>query len=137
MMSYPLISRTKFLAWHSGLPSLGKVSIKPSCFTKPVKCVELHLFGDRSEEVFCAVAFLQGRVKTSLVTQVAIRLADEKARVAPMEALSISKLELQAALLATRLKEDILKALTIPVSNAFMWTESSIGKTQVVSNLRS
>ena len=40
-----------------------------------------------------------------------------------MKALSIPKLELQAALLATRLKEDVLKALTIPVSNTFMWTD--------------
>ena len=42
-----------------------------------------------------------------------------------MKALSIPKLELQAALLATRLKEDVLKALTIPVSNTFMWTDST------------
>ena len=41
-----------------------------------------------------------------------------------MKALSIPKLEEQSALLATHLKEDILKVLTIPVSNTFMWTDS-------------
>ena len=81
------------------------------------------MFGDSSDEVFFAVAFLGARVKTSLETQVAVVFG--KARVAPMKALSIPKLELQAALLATRLKEDILKALTIPVSNTFMWTDST------------
>ncbi|XP_063728551.1 uncharacterized protein LOC134856114 [Symsagittifera roscoffensis] len=68
------------------------------------------------------ITFLRARVKTSLETQVAFVFG--KARVAPMKALSIPKLELQAALLATRLKEDVLKALTIPVSNTFMWTDS-------------
>ncbi|XP_063717837.1 uncharacterized protein LOC134844942 [Symsagittifera roscoffensis] len=70
-----------------------------------------------------ALAFLRARVKTSLETQVAFVFG--KARVAPMKALSIPKLELQAALLATRLKEDVPKALTIPVSNTFMWTDST------------
>ena len=62
-------------------------------------------------------------MKTSLETQVAFVFG--KARVAPMKALSIPKLEQQAALLATCLKEDVLKALTIPVSNTFMWTDST------------
>ena len=42
-----------------------------------------------------------------------------------MKALSNSKLELQASLLVFRLKEDVLKALTISVSNTFMWTDST------------
>ena len=67
----PIDIKTKFLAWHFGLPSLGNVSIRRSYFTAPVECVELHMFGDSSEEVFCDVAFLCARVKTSLETQVA------------------------------------------------------------------
>ena len=120
----PVDIKTKFLGSHSGLPSLGKMSIKRSYFSAPVDWVGLHMFGDSSEEVFCAVAFLGARVKTSLETQVAFVFG--KARVAPMKALSIPKLELQAALLATRLKEDVLKALTIPVSNTtFIGTDST------------
>ena len=39
-----------------------------------------------------------------------------------MKALYIPKLELQAFLLATRLKDDILKALTISIDHVYMWT---------------
>ena len=42
-----------------------------------------------------------------------------------MKALSIPKLELQAALLATRLKDDILKALTGKINHVYMWTDST------------
>ena len=37
-----------------------------------------------------------------------------------MKALSIPKLELQAALLATRLKEEVLKGLTFIITDIFM-----------------
>ena len=39
--------------------------------------------------------------------------------------LSIPKLELQAALLASRLKDDIEIALTLSISKVFMWTDST------------
>ena len=42
-----------------------------------------------------------------------------------MKCFTVPKLELQAALLATRLKVDIIKALTIPLSRVFMWTDST------------
>ena len=42
-----------------------------------------------------------------------------------MKPLSIPKLELQSALLATRLKEKILAALTIHIDREYMWTDST------------
>ena len=48
-----------------------------------------------------------------------------KTRVAMMKALSIHTLELQAALLATRLKDDILKPLTVEMHHVFTWIDST------------
>ena len=119
----PVDSKTKYLDWDSDLASLGQMSKMRSYFSAPVDWAELHMFGDSSEELFCAVDFFRARVKTSLETQVAFVFG--KARVVPTKALSIPNLKLQAALLAIRLKEEVLKALTIPVSNTFMWTGST------------
>ena len=41
-----------------------------------------------------------------------------------MKVMKIPKLELQAALLAARLKQDICRALTVHVNKVFMWTDS-------------
>ena len=79
------------------------------------------MFGDSSQDVLCAVAFLRARLASSHQTELAFVFG--KARVAPMKALSIPKLELQAALLATRLKEEILKGPTFKVTDIFMWTD--------------
>ena len=36
----PIAVKAKILAWHSGLPFLGTMSIKHCVFTAPVECVE-------------------------------------------------------------------------------------------------
>ena len=81
------------------------------------------MFGDRLQDVFCAVGFLRARLSSLHKTQISFIFG--KARVAPMKALSIPKLELQVALLATRLKDDILTTLTVSINHVYMWTNST------------
>ena len=102
--------RNKFLEWHSGLPLNGQLTIPRCYFTEPVYQIELHVFGGSSQGVFCAVGFLRARLSNSHKTQISFIF--DKAHVALMKTLSIPKLELQAALLATRLKDYTLTALT-------------------------
>ena len=72
------------------------------------------------------VAILRAREKSPTVkgkTELAFVLG--KARVAPMKVMTVPKLELQAALLAARLKKEITHALTVTVNQLFMWTDST------------
>ena len=73
--------------------------------------LELHMFGDSSQEVFSAVVFLRAQVNTSIGPKTELAFVLGKARVTPMKVMIIPKLELQAALLAARLKEDKSRAL--------------------------
>ena len=110
--------RDKFLEWHSGLPLVGQLTIPLCYFKEPVDQIELHMFGDSSQDVFCAVGFLRAQLSSSHKIQISFIF--EKARVAPMKALSMPKLELQAALLATRLSallcDDIMTAFIVSIN---------------------
>ena len=107
------------------LPTLSKIQIPRSYFEEQVESLELHMFGDSSQDVFSAVVFLRGKVSTATGYTTELVFVFEKARVAPMKALTIPKLELQASLLAARLRKEIESALTVRVDNTFMWTDST------------
>ena len=115
----------KFLEWAEVLPYLSEITIPRCYFHGSMDSVELHVFGDSSQDVFSAVAFLRARVSSNERTETQVAFVFGKARVAPMKALIIPKLELQAALLAARLKAEIQQALTVPVERTFMWTDST------------
>ena len=83
------------------------------------------MFGDISQDIFSAVTFLRTRVITptgKVKTELAFVLA--KTRVVPIKIMTVLKLELQAALLAARLKNEFIQALTLTVNQVFMWTDS-------------
>ncbi|XP_063711138.1 uncharacterized protein LOC134839491 [Symsagittifera roscoffensis] len=113
----------RFTEWQSGLPVLGQLKISRCYYDFPIDEVELHMLGDSSLDVFCSVAFLRAQKDAYSKCQLAFVFG--KAKVAPMKTLSIPKLELQAALLASRLNDDIEKALSLSISKVFMWTDST------------
>ncbi len=82
---------------------------------------ELHSFCDASEKAFAAVVYLRSRyndddVKCSFVMA--------KTKVAPKKALSVARLELQAALLGARLATYVKNAMTPRVDRIVFWTDS-------------
>ena len=117
----------RVLAWCIELPRLAEITIPRSYFSGPFQHLELHMFGDSSQDVFSAVGFLRAQVtctSAEIITELAFLLG--KARVAPMKVMTVLKLELQAALLAARLKREICRALTVTVDKVFMCTDSTI-----------
>ena len=96
----------RFLVWSAILPKLENIKIPRIYFSGPFDKIELHMFGDSSQDILNAVAFLRAREKTPTgeeKTELAFILG--KARVAPMKVMTVPKLELQAVLLAARLKK--------------------------------
>ena len=117
----------KFLAWCVELPRLAEINLPRSYFPGPFQHLELHMFGDSSQNVFSAVGFLRAQVictSGAIITELAFDLG--KARVAPMKVMTVPKLELQATLLASRLKRELRRALTDTVDKVLMWTDSNI-----------
>ena len=122
----PLEVVTKFLEWSEELPGLVDIVIPRAFFPGKVETLELHLFGDSSQDVFSAAAFLRAKVvKRENREQTQLAFVFGKARVAPMKALTIPKLELQTSLLAARLRKEVEKALSLEISKTFMWSDST------------
>ena len=83
--------------WSEELPGLSDIVIPRASFQGKVETLELHLFGDSSQDVFSAVAFLRAKVvKKENQEQTQLAFLFWKDRVASMKALTIPKLELQA-----------------------------------------
>ena len=96
----------RFDDWCSGLPLLQNLRIPRAYFSSPVEEIELHMFGDCSKDIFCAVGFLRAKCQGSNIAHLSFVVGKE--RVAPMKPITIPKLELQAALLAAHLLQKIL-----------------------------
>ena len=52
---------SKFLEWSAELPGLSDIVIPRAYFRGKVEILELDLFGDSSQDVFSAVAFLRAK----------------------------------------------------------------------------
>ena len=125
------------LAWDDSLPKEKIKSIQtwidnymcsrpieiPRCLTLDVatrKAYELHVFTDASQLAYGAVAYAR------IISEngVSCSFLMSKAKVAPIKQLSIPKLELQAAVLGTRLAHFIKKHHTIEFKDTTFWCDS-------------
>ena len=80
------------------------------------------MFADASEDTMCAVAYLRSQPKEYSAD---LAFVIGKCRVAPMRHLSIPQLELQAAVMAVRLKEQIVKEHEMRINSCSFWSDST------------
>nr|XP_055049230.1 uncharacterized protein LOC129434322 isoform X1 [Misgurnus anguillicaudatus] len=107
--------------WLNDLPMLSALTI-PRCL-KPTTAscssvTQLHHFSDASELAYGAVSYI--RIDNTC------KLVMSKSRLAPIKPVSIPRLELLAAVVATELDQHIKSHLEIPIAKTFFWTDSTI-----------
>ena len=109
--------------WKSTLKKLESVKISRWYHTSPNDTIELHIFSDVSSIAYGAVSYL--RISRPDVIYCSFILV--KSRLAPVrnKTMTIPQLELQAAVLASRLKTTILSKLKLKVNQVFLWSDSS------------
>jgi hypothetical protein len=112
-------------AWLNDLPQLEKFVIdrclKPTDFGT-ITSSQIHNFSDASQAGYGAVAYLRltddrGNTSSSFVMG--------KSRLAPIKSVTIPRMELSAAVLATRLDKITREELSLPVDQSFFWTDST------------
>ena len=114
----------KWQSWKEGLKTSRAITIPRWYGFHRDECqnVQLHLFCDASEIAYGAVAYFRtvtcGHVNVSFIVS--------KTRLAPIKTLTIPRLELQAAVVATRLKSKILEEIDFEVDETHFWSDSKI-----------
>ena len=112
----------EFLKWKEQLPIVAETSIDRRYFNRERDKAELHVFADESEDTMCAVAYLRSQPKEYSAD---LAFVIGKCRVTPMRHLSIPRLELQAAVMAVRLKEQIVTEHEMKINSCSFWTDST------------
>ncbi|XP_059061146.1 uncharacterized protein LOC131854043 [Achroia grisella] len=86
--------------------------------------VELHAFSDASQTAFAAAIYIKIKNESGYAI---VHLITAKTRVAPVEKeVSIPRLELCAALLATQLMFEVSQVMSIARENLYAWSDSTV-----------
>jgi hypothetical protein len=110
-----------WLTWIDDLQNITTFRI-PRCYsTDSSREVEVHVFCDASKKAFAAAAYL--RIMGNNNINVCLIVA--RAKVAPTKPISIPRLELQAAIMGSRLASSIKQELEIRINQTFLWTDST------------
>ncbi|XP_033646408.1 uncharacterized protein LOC117305638 [Asterias rubens] len=115
--------KAKWRNFFTELQSLNGVSFDRCLMPEPDFPVELIVFCDASEDAFGAVAYTRSKNENGSFD---VRFVAAKSRVAPLKALTIPRLELQAALLATRLYASVVRETSNEFERAIFLSDSVI-----------
>ncbi|XP_036322393.1 uncharacterized protein LOC118736407 [Rhagoletis pomonella] len=108
--------------WRQELPAMVELEIPRFYFRNGTPTQrQLHVFVDASEEAFAAVAYWRAINSTG---EVEIAFICSKAKCAPLKPLTVPRLELQAAVLGTRLLQTIREEHSVNASSCMLWTDS-------------
>ncbi|CAG9134412.1 unnamed protein product [Plutella xylostella] len=105
-----------FGRWLRGLDELDGLQI-PRCYDPTQGRRQLHVFCDASEVAYAAAAYWR-------VEHPDGSIAVAKSKVAPIKALSIPRLELQAAVIGTRLADMVQREHRWKSESVHYWTDS-------------
>ncbi|XP_045122645.1 uncharacterized protein LOC123511096 [Portunus trituberculatus] len=118
-------SKEAWRRWLRGLPHLKDIRI-PRCYQHDIEStttdIQLHHFSDASQRVYGAVSYLR---LTDMMGLHRVAFVYGKAKLAPLKQLTIPRLELCAAVLATKADERLRKELDLSVSQSVFWTDST------------
>ncbi|CAG7832898.1 unnamed protein product [Allacma fusca] len=110
--------------WIDDLPKIKQIAI-PRCYFPDIRdkttTIELHVFSDASQQAKSVVIYARF-IQEDII---AVKFVMGRSWVTPLKPVSIPRLELQAALLGTRLATFVQENHTIKFTRVQFWTDSS------------
>ncbi|XP_050296340.1 uncharacterized protein LOC126736152 [Anthonomus grandis grandis] len=119
----PIELRNDWLRFKSEMLEFNSLLIPRFVSCENPKRMELHGFSDASQNAFGACVYI--RTVDSLGC-LQVKLLCAKSRVAPIKALTIPKLELSAALLLSKLVQEVLESKVLHFDEMILWCDSTV-----------
>ncbi|KAJ0169427.1 hypothetical protein K1T71_015014 [Dendrolimus kikuchii] len=121
------LNRQLLLEWQQykiDLENVKDIIIPRWLQTRSDDYIELHAFADASQAAYAAAVYLKS---TSKDGKTVVNLVTAKTKVAPVEKeISIPRMELCAALLATKLLYEVSQIMNVPKRNIYAWSDSTV-----------
>ncbi|CAK1596115.1 unnamed protein product [Parnassius mnemosyne] len=121
--------------WIQHLERLKTVSI-PRCYPgySDARSLQVHVFSDASESAYATAVYWRA---TTPDGQVYVSLVMAKAKVAPLKVTSIPRLELQAAVMGSRVAAAVIQEHHVKPEAVTYWTDSKTVLTWIKKGSRS
>ena len=114
---------TKIALWFGELVLLPTIKVQRCLQLKrQVRLVSLHVFADASEEAYGAVVYQKTEYQNGTTS---VCLVASKSKVAPLQSVSIPRLELMGAVLGSKLAQTIASVLTVEKNSITFWIDSA------------
>ncbi|XP_078364035.1 uncharacterized protein LOC144648306 [Oculina patagonica] len=116
----------RWRSWRDALPDLEKVHVRRCYHPRefgPITRAEIHAFSDASQRAIGVAVYLR---LFNARQEVAVSLVFGQAKVAPINPVSIPRLELCGAVLAAQAVDKVAKELDMAVSEVVFYTDSQV-----------
>lgn len=115
---------TEWIRYREELEHIKNICIPRWLDFSPGLRTELHAFSDASMSAYAGSVYIRVIDENN---HVSVNLLAAKTKVAPIEKeMSIPRLELSGAALATKLLSEIAEVMGIPKQNCYAWTDSTV-----------
>ncbi|XP_055542672.1 uncharacterized protein LOC129728269 [Wyeomyia smithii] len=118
----PNAIQEKWKTYHRDLAGIAEYRIDRYAFLPNAK-VQLHTFSNASESAYGACVYARS---TDTHDNVRVKLLASKSRVAPLDRITLPRLELCAAEIASQLYAHVKTALQLEISDARFWSDSTV-----------
>ena len=129
----PTVLKDRWDAWRSALSSLHELQFSRAIVPSDaiLSSCTLHHFADGSQRAYGAVTYLTCQCQSGAVF---CNLIMSRARLTPIKATTIPRIELCAAHLAARSDSIVKQALDIPLQTSCFWSDSQVVLAYIHSN---
>ncbi|XP_065365681.1 uncharacterized protein LOC135958718 [Calliphora vicina] len=119
----PLATENEWKKFVSTYLEVNKIRIPRWVHYTPNSFVELHVFSDASEKAYAGVIYIRVRNSSG---EIYSNMLTSKTKVAPIKSISLPRLELCGAVLASELLKTVLREIYIQIDHVYCWTDSTI-----------